>query len=67
MGIFFGTSCKAKATGYHFNLPGHSESDMRITVVEKVLSKDPFMREEREKFYINKFEAKFKGMNRKYG
>ena len=40
---------------------------MRITVVEKVLSKDPFMREEREKFYINKFEAKFKGMNRKYG
>ena len=58
---------KAKATGYHFNLPGHNESDMRITLVEKVHSKDPFMREEREKFYINKFEAKYKGINRKYG
>ena len=58
---------KAKATGHHFNLPGHSESDMRITVVEKVHSRDPFMLEEREKFYINKFEAKFRGINRKNG
>ena len=48
---------KAKATGYHFNLPGHNESDMRITLLEKVHSKDPFMREEREKFYITKFHS----------
>ena len=54
-----------KATGAHFNLPGHSVSDMRISVVEKIYNPDNFFRKEREKFYINKFHSKLKGLNRK--
>ena len=56
-----------KITGAHFNLPGHSVSDMRISVLEKVFNPDPMIREQREKYFINKFEAKYKGMNRKNG
>ena len=56
-----------KATGFHFNQPGHSTSDMRITIIEKVFSKDVILREQREQYYINKFEAKSRGMNRKNG
>ena len=37
-----------KATGYHFNQPGHSMSDMRISVMEKLWSDDCHMRETRE-------------------
>ena len=55
----------SKATGEHFNGPGHSVSDMSISVVEKIFSKDGFYRKEREKFYIQKFNSKFKGLNRK--
>ena len=54
-----------KATGYHFNQPGHSISDMRISVMEKVWADDPFMREERETHYIKKMNTKHKGMNRR--
>lgn len=54
-----------KATGYHFNLPGHSIADMRIAVMEKMWSEDPFMRETRETHYIKKMNSKHKGMNRK--
>ena len=56
-----------KTTGAHFNLPGHSVSDMRITIVEKVFNPDPMVREQREKYYINKFGSKYRGINRKYG
>ena len=54
-----------KATGQHFNQPGHSMADMRIMVMEKVHSKDPQMRKTRESFYINKLNTFYKGMNRK--
>ena len=40
---------------------------MRITIVEKVFNPDPMVREEREKYYINKFGSKYRGMNRKNG
>ena len=26
----------SEATGKHFNFPGHSKSDMRVTVIEKI-------------------------------
>ena len=53
-----------KATGHHFNLPGHSISDMKFQIIEKVHNKDPFFRKEREKMYINKLNTKLKGINR---
>ena len=40
------------ATGQHFNLPGHSLSDLTITVLEVVKKKDDLYRKEREKYFI---------------
>ena len=54
-----------KATGAHFNQKGHSVSDMRITILEKVHNKDPFYRKEREHMYINLFDTKDHGLNKK--
>ena len=49
--------------GRHFNLPGHSVSDMRITIVEKVHNKDPFFLRNREKHFIQMFKTRLKGLN----
>ena len=54
-----------KATGHHFNLPGHSHSDMKVQVVEKVHTPDEMMRETRESHFILEMNTKHKGMNRK--
>ena len=54
-----------KATGAHFNLPGHIMVDMKVTIVEKISSDDPQMRKIRESYFIQKFGTKWKGMNRK--
>ena len=37
-----------KATGSHFNQPGHQMSDMKVTILEKIYSDDPQMRKTRE-------------------
>ena len=52
-----------KATGKHFNEPGHSVSDMNITVLEKIFNPDPQYRKQREKMWINKFNTRYKGLN----
>ena len=54
-----------QATGHHFNTKGHSVSDMRITILEQVQNKDPFYRKEREHMYINLFDTKGNGLNKK--
>ena len=54
-----------KATGFHFNQKGHNISDMSVSVLEKVNNRDERFRKEREKFFINKMNTKYKGMNRK--
>ena len=54
-----------KATGAHFNQRGHSVSDMSVSIVEKVYSKNENFRKEREKMFINKMQTKYRGMNRK--
>jgi hypothetical protein len=41
-----------KANGAHFNLPGHSMVDMKITIIEKVMSDDTQMRKLRESHFI---------------
>ena len=40
-----------QATGKLFNLPGHSMSNMKVTILEKIHSKDLQMRKTRESFY----------------
>ena len=54
----------SKATGYHFNLPGHSSANFTIRVIEKVKKNDTYYRKEREHFLIKKFDTHNKGMNR---
>ena len=56
-----------KATGAHFNQAGHRISDMEITVIEKIFNPDPQFRKQREKMFINKFNTKYKGINRSSG
>jgi hypothetical protein len=53
-----------QATGLHFNLPGHSLANLKITVIEQVKKRDEIYRKEREKFYISKFNTYYNGMNR---
>ena len=46
-----------KSVGVHFRSPGHSQSDMCFTPVEKVRSKDRFILEARKDFWINKYNS----------
>ena len=52
------------ATGEHFNEPGHSLSNLTITIIEKVKNNELNYRREREKLYIKKFNTLHKGLNR---
>ena len=64
---YVSTNNQSKTTGVHFNSKGHTISDMEITIVEKVFNQDPRFRKEREKFYIQKFNTRYKGLNRMNG
>ena len=54
-----------KATGEHFNFPGHSLADMKVTIIEKVMSNDNMMRKTRESHFIENLNSFYKGMNKK--
>ena len=53
-----------KVTGEHFNKKGHKQSDMTITIIEKLHNTSILFRKQREKMYITRFNTKYKGMNR---
>ena len=46
-----------RPVGVHFRLPGHSHSDMTVIPIEKVRSKDKFILEAREKYWIAKYQS----------
>ena len=54
-----------QATGEHFNSKGHLVADMEVTILEKIFSRDPQVRKERESLFIKKFNSKHKGLNKK--
>ena len=54
----------SKATGSHFTLPGHSQANIKITVLEQVKRRDRAYREIREQYHINKFNTFYEGLNR---
>ena len=54
-----------KATGAHFNLPGHSLSHMKFTILEQVKVNSDNYRKERERYFIQKFNTYNKGLDRK--
>ena len=59
------TRTMSKATGRHFNLPCHQKSHMSITVLESINTDDQAYRKRRESEYIQQFNLKYKGMNRR--
>ena len=46
-----------KAVGVHFRSGGHSHSDMSILPIEKVRSRDRFVLEAREGYWIKKYQV----------
>ena len=52
-------------TGKHFNSRGHRLTDMSFVILERVMSDDVLLIEERESHYIRTFNTKYKGMNSK--
>ena len=53
-----------KATGIHFNEPGHSIHNVTITILEQINKKDESYRKEREKYLIRKFNTFYRGLNK---
>ena len=47
----------SKATGAHFNLPGHSLANMNFTVIEQVKYNNEAYREEKETYHFNQFNT----------
>jgi hypothetical protein len=54
-----------QATGHHFNLPGHSLSDLEITAIEQVRKNDLIYRRQREEYHIRRFNTINQGINKK--
>ena len=61
---FVNNTFPMKATGIHFNQPGHNLANLKITIVEKLKKDDGPYRKERETFLINKFNTYYKGINK---
>ena len=53
----------SQPTGLHFTSTGHTVSDIRIQVIEKVRPHDDFIRKARESYWIIQYRATTKGNN----
>ena len=53
------------ATGAHYNSPGHSVANMKISVIEQVKQQSDLYRKEREEYFIRKIDTYHNGLNRK--
>ena len=51
--------------GQHFNGPGHSLDNLKITAIEKVFNRSREIILKRESLWINLFEAEHQGLNAK--
>ena len=56
----------SRATGAHWNLPGHSLADLRVTSLQQCRNKSEEYRLEREKYFIRKFHTFNEGINREW-
>ena len=62
--VYINNQVIAVTTGDHFNLPGHSLADLQLIILEQVKKEDETYRKEREKYFINKFNTFYGGLNR---
>ena len=56
----------SKATGAHFNLPGHSLAQLSVTILEQTQNNSEEYRKEREKYFIRRFDTYNNGINREW-
>ena len=56
----------SRATGAHWNLPGHSLAHMKVTILEQSKSRDEDYLRERDKYFIRKFDTMNSGINREW-
>ena len=56
-----------QTTGAHFNLPGHSVSDMLVMAIENIKNRGTPYRKEMEREYIANFNTFHNGINRTPG
>ena len=54
----------SQATGEHFNLPGHSLADLRVSIIEQTARKSTEYRKEREHYHIRQFDTFYNGINK---
>ena len=53
-----------KATGAHFNMPGHSLADLRVSAIEHTKGRGSEYRKEREHYFIRRFDTFHRGLNK---
>ena len=53
------------ATEEHFNLKGHDNGDIKMSIIEKLHSISDQYRKQRENMFIVKFNTKYKRKNKK--
>ena len=54
----------SRATGAHWNQPGHSLADLKVVILEQTRNNSEEYRKEREKFFIRLFDTYNTGLNR---
>ena len=63
--VYVNRKVYSQPTGEHFNSRGHSISDMKVRIIEKIKKEDKCYREERERYFISLFNTFYRGMNKK--
>ena len=56
---------RERMIGEHFKLRGPSQTDMQLSMVEKMYRNSDQFRKQRERMFISKFNTKYKGINKK--
>ena len=53
-----------KATGAHFNMPGYSLADLRVSAIEHTKGRGIKYRKERDHYFIRIFDTFHRGFNK---
>ena len=62
---YINTKKLTEPAGEHFNTAGHSKSDMKVLILEKVIKFHTEYRKERESHHIRRFNTFHSGLNKK--
>ena len=61
---YINNKVESQASGSHFNQPGHSLADLKVTILEQVKINSEEYRKERESYFIRKFNTYHQGLNK---